>query len=295
MSQPPYQHDDTQPGNWGPPPPAGSYQPPSYTRPSGVPQSPAHQYSADPNAPQPPYGQPYGAQPYGDPNFAGQPYGQPYGAQPGWQEQQYGYPGYDPYGEPPRRGNGMAVAGFVLSFIFGLLGLIFSIIGLRKSREPGRTGRGLSIAGIVISVVNILAGILIAANLNSSSTLPASSSDTTNASGSSASVPAPAPGSESVADACHVIVPAVTGLQGDLQSASGPDDMIGKINSLADTVQNQGVASGDAAFTQDTANLANAYRTFLHALQSGSKPDVTTLYKSAEKIGYDCAKVGVTP
>lgn len=58
---------------------------------------------------------------------------------------------------PPRQeatgSNGMAVAGFVCAFLVPLLGFIFSIIGLNKSKNLGGTGRGLSIAGIIISVV----------------------------------------------------------------------------------------------------------------------------------------------
>ena len=52
--------------------------------------------------------------------------------------------------EKPRKNN-IAVAGFVLAFLFPLLGIIFSAIGLKKSKETG-SGKGLSIAGIVISL-----------------------------------------------------------------------------------------------------------------------------------------------
>lgn len=53
-----------------------------------------------------------------------------------------------------RKTNGFAIAGFVLSFFFALLGLIFSIIGYQKSKETD-VGQGLSIAGIVISVADL--------------------------------------------------------------------------------------------------------------------------------------------
>ena len=62
-----------------------------------------------------------------------------------------------------RRGNGMGVAGFVLSlmamllfwvpglsWILWLLGLLFSIIGVC------RPNRGLSIAGLVISIITAI-------------------------------------------------------------------------------------------------------------------------------------------
>ncbi len=61
--------------------------------------------------------------------------------------------------------NGMAIAGFVLSllaalslglsFIFELLGLIFSIMGLSKAKSANGNGKGLAIAGIVLAAISI--------------------------------------------------------------------------------------------------------------------------------------------
>ena len=48
--------------------------------------------------------------------------------------------------------NGMATVGFILSFFVPLLGLIFSIMGLKKVKETN-TGKGLSTAGIIISSI----------------------------------------------------------------------------------------------------------------------------------------------
>lgn len=50
--------------------------------------------------------------------------------------------------------NGMAIAGFVCSFLIPLLGLIFGGIGLKTANNIGN-GRGLSIAAIVISILSI--------------------------------------------------------------------------------------------------------------------------------------------
>ena len=50
--------------------------------------------------------------------------------------------------------NGMAIAGFVCSFLIPLLGLIFGAIGLKTANKTGN-GRGLSIAGIVISIFSM--------------------------------------------------------------------------------------------------------------------------------------------
>ena len=56
--------------------------------------------------------------------------------------------------------NGMAIAGFVCSFFFPLLGLIFGGIGLKKANETGQ-GKGLSVAAIIISLVCLVPGLLI--------------------------------------------------------------------------------------------------------------------------------------
>jgi len=92
---------------------------------------------------------------------AGQPYQQqPYQQQP-YQQQPY---------HPPIVGqtSGMAIAGFVLSFFCGLLGLIFSAIAKSEiAKSEGRlTGDGLATAGIIISIVSMLLGIVIAASGN---------------------------------------------------------------------------------------------------------------------------------
>ena len=67
----------------------------------------------------------------------------------------YGY-GYDGGYPAPQRYNGVAVAGFILSFFIALAGLICSIIGLKQTKERGEKGRGLAIAGIIISALSIV-------------------------------------------------------------------------------------------------------------------------------------------
>ncbi|GAB2455939.1 hypothetical protein HD599_003173 [Conyzicola lurida] len=64
--------------------------------------------------------------------------------------------------EVPRVGRGITIAGVVFAFLFPLLGLILSIVGLVQARGAGQKN-GLAIAGIIISIVwPILVGILIA-------------------------------------------------------------------------------------------------------------------------------------
>lgn len=56
--------------------------------------------------------------------------------------------------------NNIAIAGFILSFIIPIIGLILSIIGLKKSKETNND-RGLSIAGIVISTIFTIISIIV--------------------------------------------------------------------------------------------------------------------------------------
>lgn len=57
--------------------------------------------------------------------------------------------------------NGMAIAGFILSFFAPLVGLILSIVGLNQCKKSGENGSGLALAGIIISVVAMLLAIIV--------------------------------------------------------------------------------------------------------------------------------------
>lgn len=52
-----------------------------------------------------------------------------------------------------REYNPFAIAGFILTFFFPLLGLIFSSIGYNQSTHRDEKGAGLSIAGIIVSIL----------------------------------------------------------------------------------------------------------------------------------------------
>lgn len=58
-------------------------------------------------------------------------------------------------------GNGFAIAGLICAFFIPLLGLIFSCVGLSRSKQMNGTGRGMSIAGIVISVLEMAIVVII--------------------------------------------------------------------------------------------------------------------------------------
>ncbi|RDI61522.1 DUF4190 domain-containing protein [Nocardia pseudobrasiliensis] len=123
-------------------PPPGEYPPPGQTPPPG-------QY---------PYGQtppPGGQYPPPPPGSYPPPPGQP------WQEQ---------------KGRGLAITALVLGIIallscwtivggilFGLVGVIFGIIALVKSRRGTAAGGGMAVAGLVLSLLGLIAAIVITA------------------------------------------------------------------------------------------------------------------------------------
>jgi len=52
--------------------------------------------------------------------------------------------------------NGAAIAGFICSFFFTIIGLILSIIGISEANKHDGTGKGLAIAGLIISLLRLL-------------------------------------------------------------------------------------------------------------------------------------------
>lgn len=112
----------------------------------GAPQQPQAEQSN-------PYAQEYGyagQQQYTQPGY-GQAPQQPYGQQP------YGQPyAQQPAAYPQDRWNGMAIAGFVCSFIFSIVGLVLSIIGYNQTKKTGEKGKELALAGIIISGLSIV-------------------------------------------------------------------------------------------------------------------------------------------
>ncbi len=100
-----------------------------------------------------------GASLAGQPPAPGQPHPgqQQPGFQPGYQQPHYPHAVHT-------RTSGMAIAGFVLSFFCGLLGLIFSIIGYNECKNSNGAvkGEGLALAGIIISICTMVLGLVIA-------------------------------------------------------------------------------------------------------------------------------------
>ncbi len=63
--------------------------------------------------------------------------------------------------QQPAQSNTLAIVGFVFAFLMPLIGLICSIIGLKKSKELNDNGKGLAIAGIVISSIDLLIALIV--------------------------------------------------------------------------------------------------------------------------------------
>lgn len=127
MTQPTNPYGGEQP-QYGAPQQPQAQQPNPYAREYG--------YAGQQQYTQPGYGQ-APQQPYGQ-----QPYGQPYAQQPA--------------AYPQDRWNGMAIAGFVCSFIFSIVGLVLSIIGYNQTKKTGEKGKELALAGIIISGLSIV-------------------------------------------------------------------------------------------------------------------------------------------
>ena len=75
--------------------------------------------------------------------------------------------------QQPRPTSGECVAGMVLGIIavviswipfaglIGVIGLILSIVGMRKARAEGRNGYGMGVTGLVCSIVALVPAVII--------------------------------------------------------------------------------------------------------------------------------------
>ena len=122
--------------------PANQPVPPTQALPPVTPAAAPAPAPAAPVPPQTPYN-PYmqGGQPNGQPGWSGS-----YGSVPPEANQKY---------------NGLAIAGFICSFLVSLLGLILSIVGLNQIKKQGGKGKGLAIAGIIISAAGMVIQVIL--------------------------------------------------------------------------------------------------------------------------------------
>jgi hypothetical protein len=88
----------------------------------------------------------------------------PFPGQPGQPDQ----PGYPVAPPQPQRTSGLAITGFVFSFVFSPLGFLLSLIAVFKTGAGKAKGRGLAIAGLIISALLITCGIVLVVRINNS-------------------------------------------------------------------------------------------------------------------------------
>ena len=63
------------------------------------------------------------------------------------------------HAQPSAESNTIAVIGLVLAFLFWPGGLVCSIIGLKKAKELGGNGHGMAVAGLILSIIFGIFGI----------------------------------------------------------------------------------------------------------------------------------------
>ena len=56
--------------------------------------------------------------------------------------------------------NTLSIVGFIFSFFIPIVGLICSIIGMKKSTTLNGKGKGLAVAGIIISIISIVISVI---------------------------------------------------------------------------------------------------------------------------------------
>lgn len=229
---------------------------------------------------QPPYGQPYGEP---------QPYGQVQAPPPP--------PGY---GLPPvqQKTNTMSILGLVFAFLIPLLGIIFSAIGLKQTKERNEGGRGLAVTGLILSIIFTLIWVLLwvfvfavgAAAVKQAGSVDAALSSASSAIASASSAQADDKG---VANACKVIIPAAS--NSDLENASSVEEYQSSITSLVGTMQSAAASTTDASFIADVQKLVDDFNAASAAVGKGQDPSSLegALTADGTKIDQDCAAVGV--
>ena len=242
--------------------------------------------------------EPYGQQPYGQPHeqqaYAQQPYGQVQAPPP---PPGYGFP------PPAQKTNTMAILGLVFAFVFAPLGIVFSALGLKQTKERNEGGRGLALAGLIVSIIFTIFWVIWliflfavgAAAVKTASDIDAAASS---ASQALASESAALNGGQGAADdkgveaACRIIEPAAA--DNGLESANSVEEYQSTISSLVQTMQNAAAGTTDPAFIADVQKLVDDLNAVSAAVGKGQDPSSFegVLTADGTKIDQDCAAVG---
>jgi Domain of unknown function (DUF4190) len=196
--------------------------------------------------------------------------------------------------------NTMAVLGLVFAFVFPVLGVVFSVVGLVQTRRRGQAGRRLAVAGLVVSMVLLAAAAVLLATIGPPAQRTVASSGAAvpaGAPGAGSPVPAGDPADEAVVAACSAVLPAMTRLETDLGGAATVDEVGARITALQRQVEAAASSAGDAAFTAHARALAADFGRLVEAARGGGDP--ATLVGSIEQdgmaLGQDCGSAGWLP
>jgi hypothetical protein len=187
---------------------------------------------------------------------------QPYGAP----QQPYGYPAP----QQPTGSNGFAVAGLVLAFFFSPLGLIFSIIGLVKSKSAGK-GKVPAIIGLIVSLLSMAIGIAVFVVVGSKV------------------VKAIDPG-------CTSATTTVTSYSDKISADAGnPTALKADLKGASDELNAAAAKAGNADAKKAISALASDYQQMYTAVSTGTPPNPdlqTKIETDANKVDSACGHIG---
>jgi threonine/homoserine/homoserine lactone efflux protein len=194
----------------------------------------------------------------------------------------------------------MAILGLVFAFVFSPLGIVFSALGLKQTRQRNEGGRGLAVAGLIVSIIFTVLGLLwliLAVTVLSSAVRSAGALDSAVSSASRALASEGAGLNASnprVTAACLAIMPALTAAGSDLGSGQAAKDSQAEIAALTQTLQAAATASGDKTFTAHVQKLVDDLRALSTAVSQGRDPSSLedALGTDGDALDQDCSAAG---
>lgn len=172
------------------------------------------------------------------------------------------------------------------AFLFAPLGVVFSAIGLSRTKRRGEKGRGLALAGLIVAVLAVVLEVLVIVLAVAAAERAVNTA--AGAPGLTGSDP------QGVRSACRVVLPALLDLATDLQDVSTPGQYAQALATLESTLEGGAALAPDAGFAQDVARLAADLAQAPSAVQAGQDPAglADTLQADGTTVGADCATAG---
>lgn len=193
----------------------------------------------------------------------------------------YAQPGYG-YPMPPvqKQSNGLAIAGFVLAFLFSPLGLILSIIGLVRSGKLGGAGKKFALSGVILSIVFCALSIFLIAKVSGST--------------------AEDPGCTTAESSLTALEPQMTSVETQLSADESSSDVAAVKTDLNSMVTYLQTAQGDlshsgtvavhpqvkteiTAVSNDLTTLVSAF----HAISAGDDSQLSAMTTAATQLQTD--------